>query len=81
MQEFPIIEKLGGRETAFELLQKTAPGKIQTIDAMRMWLVRRSIPSWALVIFLQVAEERSIEYSAADLIPAPQDNDNVREAS
>jgi hypothetical protein len=73
-QDFPIIEKLGGRETAFELLQKAAPGKIQTIHALRMWLARRSIPGWALVIFLQVAEERSIEYSVADLILAPEDN-------
>lgn len=61
-ETFPIIEKLGGVQAAFELLQ---PG-LKTAEAIYMWRRRKSIPGDAMRILMAAAEKRGIPYTAND---------------
>lgn len=62
--EFPIITNLGGREAVQGKF--VAHGVDVTLDAMRMWTVRKSIPGDAMRLLMAIAEEEEAEYSAAD---------------
>jgi predicted DNA-binding protein len=62
--EFPIIEKLGGREAVAKLLA----GKVKA-DAVRMWHARGRIPSAAQLALMEAADRRSIRYTATDFRP------------
>jgi predicted DNA-binding protein len=64
--EFPIIEKLGGREAVAKLLA----GKVKA-DAVRMWHARGRIPSDAQLALMDAADRRSIRYTATDFRPQP----------
>jgi predicted DNA-binding protein len=62
--EFPIIEKLGGREAVAKLLA----GKVKP-NAVRMWHARGRIPSEAQVALMEAADRESIRYTATDFRP------------
>lgn len=64
MQTFPIIEKLGGREKVFELLKSAE--LIKTIDAIRMWIQRGTIPGNAQRELMAEADRRMLGYDASD---------------
>lgn len=65
MLTFPIIEKLGGREAVFGALTRQPDGP-KTIDALRMWAARGSIPGGAQRALMTEAESRGIAYTASD---------------
>jgi RHH-type transcriptional regulator, rel operon repressor / antitoxin RelB len=62
--EFPIIEKLGGREAVARLLA----GKVKS-NAVRMWHARGRIPSDAQLALMEAADRENIRYSATDFRP------------
>lgn len=64
-QDFPIIEKLGGREAAVAKLRAAGISRA-TLDAARMWLARGSMPGWAIKGLMLAAEAEGIGYSSAD---------------
>lgn len=66
MAEFPIVNKLGGREAVFARLRDK--GLVATLDALRMWAnpKRAVIPGDAARELMLWADEREISYSAAD---------------
>lgn len=65
MKEFPIIDKLGGREAVYEHLRQTCG--IKTRDALRMWRARGRIPSKPLHALIDLAADRGIGFVPADL--------------
>lgn len=69
MVEFPIIEKLGGREAVFAHLRER--GLVETPHAIRMWgsKTRGVIPGDAARELMRWADERRIRYSAEDFEP------------
>jgi hypothetical protein len=69
MSIYPIITKLGGRDSVYKKLQ--ASGFAGSIHALRMWGVRRSIPGDAILLLMSIAEAESIETCAADFQPLP----------
>lgn len=64
MSTFRIIEKLGGRETAFLKIKARGFGK--SLDALRMWVVRRRIPGDAITLLMAAADDESVAYDASD---------------
>ncbi len=73
MSDFPIIDKLGGRQAVFEYLRKQAPDEIKTVDALRMWSSRGQIPGWAQPLLMAAADDARIRYTAADFqLPEPE---------
>jgi len=64
MSEFPIIQKLGGREVVFEQLRERCG--LQTIHALRMWRQRGQIPGQYMLALLEMAEREGIPYCARD---------------
>jgi hypothetical protein len=62
--DFPIIGKLGGRETVTGKLRKR--GHKIGRDALRMWTARGSIPGDATRLLMQIADDERVPYSAAD---------------
>lgn len=64
MNEFPIIEMLGGRDAVFERLKD--PCRLKTKDAIRMWAKRGNIPGSAYAALWRLAEEQGIECRPAD---------------
>ena len=62
--EFPIVEKLGGREAVAKLLA----GKVKP-NAVRMWHARGRIPSDAQLVLMEAADRESIRYTATDFRP------------
>ena len=66
MREFPIIEKLGGRNSAFAKLK--AAGYRRSADAMRMWWApgRGIIPGDATVLLMEIADAEGVGYGAED---------------
>lgn len=69
MVEFPIIEKLGGRDAVFAHLRDK--GLVETPHAIRMWASksRGVIPGDAARELMRWADERAIRYSADDFEP------------
>lgn len=65
MVSFPVIEKLGGRDEVFELL-KQAGYPIRTVDAVRMWGARGTIPGDAARLLMEACDQRRIAYQAPD---------------
>ena len=65
MRDFPIIEKLGGRETVFRQLQSRG-GRPQTVDTLRMWCARGQIPGDFSRALMTLAEETGVTYEASD---------------
>jgi hypothetical protein len=68
--DFPIIERLGGIERTYELLKAAGYGA-ETIDSIRMWRARRSMPGSAIVLLMRICEAQAIDYSAADFVCTP----------
>ena len=66
MQSFPIIEKLGGREAVFDLLKGQPEVKVNSLDTIRMWIQRGSIPGSAQRALMAAADEQRLPYSAQD---------------
>ena len=81
MAEFPIIEKLGGRDAVFTKLQADVSGKQTTADALRMWTARRAIPGDAVVRLMKIAESDGVEYTAQDFILPPPSENSIDEAA
>lgn len=67
MRTFPIIEKLGGIDAAFDRLRARGL-PIDTKDALRMWRSphRGTIPGNAVVVLMQICDDEGIAYSARD---------------
>ena len=65
MQTYPIIEKLGGRERVFAMLSDGEDGQ-KTLDAIRMWVQRGSIPGAAQRRLMEEADRQGVEYTADD---------------
>jgi plasmid stability protein len=68
MSDFPIVEKLGGRETVFAKLRARGD-KRTTVGALRMWARRGSMPGDAMRRLMEIAEAAGIAYTAADFRP------------
>lgn len=64
MDEFPIIKKLGGRESV--RLALTERGLAKSKDAIRMWTSRRRIPGNAIVELHEIARLHGVEVEPAD---------------
>jgi hypothetical protein len=64
MRTFPVIEKLGGRQQAAEIV--SARGKPVTADAVRMWCQRGQIPGWARHALHQHFDEQGVAVMASD---------------
>ena len=64
LMEFPIVEKLGGREKALEVLLRRC-GKTRGEDAIRRWRYR-SMPGYAQTAFMAECEQRGIPFSSDD---------------
>lgn len=64
MAEFPIIDKLGGREAAAKRL--AAAGLKCTKHTLRMWVARGDMSADGIRFALQVAHEDGIEYGPDD---------------
>ena len=65
MREFPIIEKLGGRDAVLKRLRARGVD-IKSTDALRMWAQRGQIPGHAQQALMAIAEMDGIGYGAAD---------------
>jgi hypothetical protein len=65
MSDFPIIDKLGGRDAVFPHLQ--SKGLIKTPDAMRMWVARGVIPGDAVREIVALAGKKRVRVTADDL--------------
>lgn len=65
MLTYPIIEKLGGRQAVAGLVRRRSGGV--TVDTVRMWIARDSIPGYALRQMIAAAEGRGIRVDASDL--------------
>ena len=61
MNEFPIIGRLGGRESVAEFLGVKR-------NAVRMWTARGRIPSWHANRLWAEAENRGIGCSPSDFV-------------
>lgn len=65
MKTFPIIEKLGGRAAIAPRLKRASKGGVRpvTVDTIRMWSARNSIPGYATrqLIVIAAFEGVSIE--------------------
>lgn len=68
MWTFPIIEKLGGRHAVAALVRRVQDGAAVplTVDTVRMWIARSSIPGYAVRQMMEEAERRGIEVGARD---------------
>lgn len=68
MWTFPIIEKLGGRHAVAALVRRAQDGAALplTVDTVRMWIARSSIPGYAVRQMMEEAERRGIEVGARD---------------
>ena len=64
----PVIEKLGGRDEVFNMLQ-SAGFKIRTKDAVRMWQMRGKIAGGAIVPLMQISRKLGIVLSPEDFLP------------
>lgn len=64
MADFPIVQKLGGREQVRLALAQR--GMDKTRDAIRMWTSRRAIPGKAYNLLHEIAAERGIPITADD---------------
>lgn len=64
MSTFRIIQKLGGRKSAFEKIK--AQGFDRSLDALRMWHARGRIPSDAITFLMKAADGEGVPYTAAD---------------
>jgi plasmid stability protein len=66
MRDFPIVEKLGGRDAVLAKLRMHGD-KRSSVHAIRMWSQRRGvIPGDAAQRLMAIAEAEGIAYSAAD---------------
>jgi hypothetical protein len=72
MAEFPIIEKLGGRDKVFERLREL--GLAKTPRAIGMWSApdRGVIPGDAARELMRWADELKIDYSVRDFELPPE---------
>ena len=68
MWTFPIIEKLGGRGAVAMIVRRFPSGDPVpvTVDTVRMWVSRNSIPGYALRQLIAEAQKRKITLSARD---------------
>ena len=64
MGTFPIISRLGGRESVCEALN--AASIPTTRDRMKMWHARERLPADIILGLMRIAEARRIRYRAAD---------------
>lgn len=65
MKSFGIIEKLGGRPAVSAALRESG-ARTHSVDAIRMWAQRGSIPGNALRALLAEAERKGVEISSDD---------------
>ena len=65
MTDFPIINKLGGRNAAFVKLGE-AGDKRDTVGALRMWVSRGVIPGDAVVTLMEIAEAEDVSFASDD---------------
>ena len=68
MYTIPIIEKLGGREAvANALIRQTDQGP-RPVDkrALNMWIMRGSIPGYAIKQLVQLAKRRRVRIEDGD---------------
>lgn len=68
-KEFPIIDKLGGRENVQRALAERGVAKSK--DAIRMWSARGTIPGKAVVVLHTIALERGLTVEPSDFLLAP----------
>ena len=64
--EFPIVIKLGGRESVTEKLRRR--GHELGDDALRMWVTRGRIPGDALPMLMEIAEAERVAYCSQDFV-------------
>ena len=65
MADFKIVERLGGRQAVFDRL-KAAGHDLKSTNALRMWLVRGSIPGDAQVLLMRFAAADGLAFGAND---------------
>lgn len=64
---FPIIQKLGGIESARGKL-KAKGLTLKTARAIDMWFRRGRIPGDATRLLMEIAEGEKLEYTSADFV-------------
>jgi len=65
MNDFPIIEKLGGREAAIRKLQAEGVERVSP-HAARMWVARGRLPGHVMQALMTIAERERVVFSSAD---------------
>lgn len=68
MYSIPIIEKLGGRDAVADMLKRPGRGSRQAVSkhALNMWVARDSIPGFAVVQLVELANKRGIQIGPSD---------------
>jgi hypothetical protein len=66
--DFPIIDRLGGLDSAFEVVRSPRTN-IKTKGAIRMWAQRGGIPGACIVALMEEMDARGESYSHVDFTP------------
>lgn len=66
-REFPIVERLGGREAVLAILRGRGV-EIGSVHTIRMWSSprRRQIPGAAVVALMRYCDQQQISYNSDD---------------
>ncbi len=78
--DFPIIEKLGGREAVVKRLKDAGQRRV-TKSAARMWLARGRLPGHISTALMALADAEGVAYTGADFTAPPQDDSGESRAA
>lgn len=68
--QFPIFQKLGGRDEALSLLSEALPSDYKhgkpTVDAVKFWGRKRVMPAKVVLAFMEICAQREIPFDQLD---------------